>query len=62
MDVIWALANNEDVEGYCPNGRSLDVGLDTHPRFSPYSMSELHKIMAKKTFTPVDDHKENVSR
>lgn len=62
MDVLWALANNEDVEGYCPNGRSLDVGLDTHPQFRPYSMSELHNIMEKKTFTAVDAHNEESAK
>lgn len=57
MDVLWSLANNETVDGYCPNGKSLDVGLDTHPQFRPYSHTELVEIMATKTFTAVDDHR-----
>jgi calcineurin-like phosphoesterase family protein len=56
MDVLWALANNEEVDGYCPNGRSLDVGLDTHPQFRPYSHTEILEIMKTKSFTPTDGH------
>lgn len=62
MDVLWALANNEEVEGICPNGRTLDVGLDTHPQFRPYSHTEILEIMKTKSFTAVDDHVEKTPR
>lgn len=58
MDALWSFANNEDVEGYSPNGRTFDVGMDTHPQFRPYSITELHEIMEKKSFTPIDHRKE----
>jgi calcineurin-like phosphoesterase family protein len=48
-DDIEALAEGKDVDGLCPNGKSLDVGIDTHPEFRPYSITELHEIMSKKS-------------
>jgi calcineurin-like phosphoesterase family protein len=55
-DDLYALADGKEVEGLCPNGRSMDVGIDTHPQFRPYSISEIHEIMEKKSFTAADDH------
>lgn len=56
-DDIRSLANNKEVPGICTNGRSMDVGVDTHHQFRPYSYTEIHDIMAKKFFTPADDHR-----
>jgi calcineurin-like phosphoesterase family protein len=39
-----------------PNGKSLDVGVDTHPEFRPYSLEELSEIMSKRNMVQVDDH------
>jgi len=55
-DIIRQLANNEEVPGYCPNGKTLDVGVDTHPEFRPYSFHEVREIMEKKTYQKVDSH------
>jgi calcineurin-like phosphoesterase family protein len=40
-----------------PNSLSFDVGVDCH-NFYPLSFEEVTSIMAKKTFKPVDHHKE----
>lgn len=58
LDEVWALARNEEVPNLCPNGRIFDVGIDTHPKFRPWSITELHEQMKKKFFTPVDNHTE----
>lgn len=36
-----------------PHGLSMDVGLDTHPLFQPYSLGEIHDMFAAREFTPV---------
>ena len=41
-----------------PNSLSMDVGVDTHPYMMPYSFDEIASIMSKKTFKPVDNHRE----
>ncbi len=38
------------------NGKTLDVGIDTHPEFRPYSLKELKDIMDKRNPVQVDDH------
>jgi hypothetical protein len=58
LDDVWKLARNENVKDVCPNGRSMDVGIDTHPEFRPYSIVEIHKYMEDKFFQKVDGHKE----
>jgi calcineurin-like phosphoesterase family protein len=40
-----------------PHSLILDVGVDNHPTFSPYSFSEVKKIMGKKIFKSNDHHK-----
>jgi calcineurin-like phosphoesterase family protein len=55
-DVIRRLANNEDIPDYYPNGRTLDVGIDTHTEFRPYSIVEVAEIMKERTFMGVDSH------
>jgi hypothetical protein len=55
---VWKLARNEEVKDLCPNGRSLDVGIDTHPEFRPYSITEIYDLMQTKFFQKVDDHTE----
>ena len=39
------------------NGKTMDIGIDTHPEFRPYSFEELQQIMSKKEIAYVDDHK-----
>jgi len=56
LDIIRSLANNEPVAGWSPGGKRIDVGVDTHPEFRPYSFSEVLQIMDTKTFVPTDDH------
>jgi calcineurin-like phosphoesterase family protein len=39
------------------NFKQMDVGIDTHPEFRPYSEAEIMKIMSKKDIlTGVDHH------
>jgi calcineurin-like phosphoesterase family protein len=57
LDIIRALADNEKVPGWTPGGKRIDVGIDTHPEFRPYSMAEIQEIMASKEFVPSDDHR-----
>jgi calcineurin-like phosphoesterase family protein len=58
LDDVWKLARNEEVKDLCPNGRSLDVGIDTHPEFRPYSITEIYDLMQTRFFQKVDDHTE----
>ena len=39
-------------------GKQMDVGVDTHPEFRPYSFDEIAKIMKTKTIAQVDGHKQ----
>jgi calcineurin-like phosphoesterase family protein len=39
------------------NGKTMDVGIDTHPEFRPYSFDEIYEIMSKRNIARVDDHK-----
>lgn len=41
---------------YTANGKSMDVGIDTHPEFRPYSFEEIAEIMKNKHAMAVDDH------
>ncbi len=38
-----------------PNSLSFDVGVDCH-NYTPISLEEVKRIMAKKTFKPIDHH------
>jgi calcineurin-like phosphoesterase family protein len=38
------------------NGKSMDVGIDTHPQFRPYSFDEIHEIMKNRKIEKVDDY------
>ena len=38
--------------------RRLDIGIDTHPLFEPYSFGEVEKRMAGRGFVAVDHHEE----
>ena len=40
-----------------PNALSIDVGVDTNDMM-PYSFEEIKKIMQKKTYQPIDHHRE----
>jgi calcineurin-like phosphoesterase family protein len=37
--------------------RRLDIGVDTHPNYEPYSFEELQMEMAKRSFKGVDHHR-----
>ena len=41
---------------YTANGKSMDVGIDTHPEFRPYSFDEIAAIMKNKQIMNVDNH------
>ena len=41
---------------YHANGKSMDVGVDTHPDFRPYSFNEIAKIMKNRQIMHVDNH------
>ena len=45
MDVIDILASKLDVEGIHLGGRRLDVGIDNHPEFRPFSFDEIQNYM-----------------
>lgn len=38
------------------NGKTMDVGIDTHPEFRPYSFDEIHEIMKHRKVAEVDGH------
>jgi hypothetical protein len=40
-----------------PNGKTMDVGIDTHSEFRPYSFDEIYEIMSKRNIAYVDNHK-----
>jgi calcineurin-like phosphoesterase family protein len=42
------LARKEEKINILPNGKSLDVGVDTHPEFRPYSFQEIKVIMDQR--------------
>lgn len=41
---------------YIKNAKTMDVGVDTHKEFRPYSITELQEIMAKKEILLNIDH------
>ena len=44
---------------YHANGKTMDVGVDTHWDFRPYSFDEIAEIMAKRKVVQVDNHHPN---
>lgn len=42
-------------------GKSMDVGIDTHPEFRPYHIDEIRKIMETRVTLTVDHHNESTS-
>jgi calcineurin-like phosphoesterase family protein len=55
-DDLYALASGTHPTR-CANGKTMDVGVDTHPEFRPYSFDEISEIMSKKEIAYVDSHK-----
>lgn len=43
-------------------GRSMDVGVDTHPEFRPYHINEIFKIMDKIPVKFIDHHESDTNR
>lgn len=39
-----------------PRGRRMDVGVDTHCEYAPYSFEEVAAVMATRKFEAVDHH------
>lgn len=39
-----------------PYGRSMDVGIDTHPEFRPYHIDEIRNILNNREIIKVDHH------
>ncbi len=39
------------------NGKTMDVGVDTHPEFRPYSFEEIAEIMKDRKVMQVDNHR-----
>jgi calcineurin-like phosphoesterase family protein len=37
-------------------GKSMDVGVDSHPEFRPFHINEIIQIMGKKVTKPIDHH------
>jgi len=47
---------------YIKNSKSMDVGIDCHPEFRPYSFEELREIMSKREILlNVDHHNQNTN-
>jgi len=43
-------------------GRSMDVGVDTHPEFRPYHINEIIKIMDGLSINFIDHHESDTNR
>jgi len=43
-------------------GRSMDVGVDTHPEFRPYHINEIFKIMDGISINFIDHHEKDTNR
>jgi calcineurin-like phosphoesterase family protein len=41
-----------------PGNRIMDVGVDTRPDFSPWSLEEVAEIMSTRSYTAADHHTE----
>lgn len=39
-----------------PNSLSMDIGIDCHPNYEPFSFEEVLEHMQKKEFKPIDHH------
>jgi calcineurin-like phosphoesterase family protein len=46
---------------HTPYGKSMDVGIDTHPEFRPYHFDEVKSIMDKRVTLLVDHHNETTN-
>lgn len=46
---------------YIKNSKTMDVGIDAHPDFRPYSMSEIVDIMKYRDILFIDHHNENTN-
>lgn len=42
------------------NGKTMDVGIDTHSQFRPYSFDEIAGIMANREVAVVDNHQKTI--
>ena len=48
-------------EKYLYNRKTMDIGIDTHPEFRPYSLDEIKTIMDKRIIDLIDHHDENTA-
>lgn len=59
-DGAWMLYGHS--HGTLPmHGKSMDVGIDAHPEFRPFSLKEVTKIMDKQPIAIVDHHNKNTN-
>jgi calcineurin-like phosphoesterase family protein len=47
---------NGDHPDHHPNGKTIDVGVDTHWDFRPYSFDEIAEVMSQRKMAKVDVH------
>lgn len=52
----WHLVGHSHGNLNSGNMRRMDVGIDCHPNFEPFSYEEVANYMKDKTFIPVDHH------
>lgn len=46
---------------YLKNYKTMDVGIDTHPAFRPYSITEIVDIMKYRDILFIDHHSEETN-
>lgn len=58
----WMLHGHSHGNLLDTGGRRIDIGVDTHPVFAPYSFEEIEARMAERSFVQVDHHRESLRR
>jgi len=62
---VWNLSHHGSIHLYGhshgsleddKNALSMDVGIDCHPNFEPFSVEEILEFMKTKTWKPIDHH------
>jgi len=56
-----SLNNDFHVNSYYAKMKTMDVGIDTHPEFRPYSFDEIKIIMDERETILIDHHDENTN-
>lgn len=55
---VWMLHGHSHGMLRAPRSTRMDVGIDTHPEFRPWSLDEVVAEMAGRTYVSVDHHGE----